>query len=117
MKFVRMHGTGVLRNPDEAVRGSGEGQKRIRIKSVGVCGSHLHWFSEGWIGHANLERPLMLGHEFAGETEDVSAWRLIRPSPAVVVNFVKAVNPIHVRPRPSQSASYEMAYCANRWNG
>jgi L-iditol 2-dehydrogenase len=28
----------------------------------------LHWFSEGEIGDAKLERPLVLGHEFAGET-------------------------------------------------
>jgi L-iditol 2-dehydrogenase len=30
----------------------------------------LHWFSDGEIGDAKLERPLILGHEFAGETED-----------------------------------------------
>jgi L-iditol 2-dehydrogenase len=37
---------------------------------VGVCGSDLHWFSEGGIGESKLERPLVLGHEFAGETTD-----------------------------------------------
>jgi L-iditol 2-dehydrogenase len=37
---------------------------------VGVCGSDLHWFSEGSIGDAKLDHPLVLGHEFAGETED-----------------------------------------------
>jgi L-iditol 2-dehydrogenase len=40
------------------------------VKSVGVCGSDLHWFSQGGIGDAKMERPLVLGHEFAGETED-----------------------------------------------
>jgi L-iditol 2-dehydrogenase len=30
----------------------------------------LHWFSEGGIGDAQLRHPLILGHEFAGETED-----------------------------------------------
>lgn len=49
---------------------AGMGEKLIRIKSVGVCGSDLHWFSEGEIGDAKLERPLVLGHEFAGVTED-----------------------------------------------
>jgi L-iditol 2-dehydrogenase len=35
-----------------------------------VCGSDLHWFAEGGIGDAKLAHPLVLGHEFAGLTED-----------------------------------------------
>jgi L-iditol 2-dehydrogenase len=46
------------------------GERLVRVKSVGVCGSDLHWFSGGEIGDAKLERPLILGHEFAGELED-----------------------------------------------
>jgi L-iditol 2-dehydrogenase len=42
----------------------------IRVKTVGVCGSDLHWFSEGSICDAKLEHPLVLGHEFAGVTEE-----------------------------------------------
>jgi L-iditol 2-dehydrogenase len=42
----------------------------VSVKAVGVCGSDLHWFSEAGIGDAQLKRPLVLGHEFAGETED-----------------------------------------------
>jgi L-iditol 2-dehydrogenase len=30
----------------------------------------LHWFSEGEIGDAKLEHPLVLGHEFTGITDD-----------------------------------------------
>jgi L-iditol 2-dehydrogenase len=70
MKAVRLHGTGDLQIHEESVPVAGAGEKLIRIKSVGVCGSDLHWFSEGAIGDAKLERPLILGHEFAGETED-----------------------------------------------
>jgi L-iditol 2-dehydrogenase len=70
MKSLRLHGTGDLRIHDEPVPMVDEGEKLVRIKSVGVCGSDLHWFSEGEIGDAKLERPLVLGHEFAGETED-----------------------------------------------
>ena len=70
MKSVRLHGTGDLRNHDEPVPATGEGEKLVRIRSVGVCGSDLHWFSGGAIGDAKLENPLILGHEFAGETED-----------------------------------------------
>ena len=70
MRAVRLHGTGDLQIHDEPVPVIGAGEKLVRIKSVGVCGSDLHWFSEGEIGDAKLERPLVLGHEFAGETED-----------------------------------------------
>ena len=70
MKSVRLHGTGDLQIHDEPLPVAGMGEKLVRIKSVGVCGSDLHWFSEGSIGDAKLEHPLVLGHEFAGETED-----------------------------------------------
>lgn len=70
MKSVRLHGTGDLQLHDEDVPVAGEGEKLIRIQSVGVCGSDLHWFSEGSIGDAKIERPLVLGHEFAGVTSD-----------------------------------------------
>lgn len=70
MKSVRLHGTGNLQIDDEAVPVAREGEKLVRVKSVGVCGSDLHWFSEGSIGDAKLEHPLVLGHEFAGVTED-----------------------------------------------
>jgi len=37
----------------------------VCVKAVGVCGSDIHWFSEAGIGDAQLERPLVLGPEFA----------------------------------------------------
>ena len=70
MKSVRLHGTGNLQIHDEEVPAAGVGEKLIHVKSVGVCGSDLHWFLEGSIGDAKLEHPLVLGHEFAGVTED-----------------------------------------------
>lgn len=70
MKSVRLHGTGNLQIHEEPVPVAGVGQKLVRVKSVGVCGSDLHWFAEGSIGDAKLEHPLVLGHEFAGITED-----------------------------------------------
>src|SRR5215207_8600937 len=70
MKSVRLHGTGNLQIHEEPVPVAGMGEKLVRIKSVGVCGSDLHWFSEGSIGDAKLEHPLVLGHEFAGVTEE-----------------------------------------------
>jgi L-iditol 2-dehydrogenase len=39
------------------------------VTAVGLCGSDRHWFLEGGIGDAVLERPLVLGHEFVGTIE------------------------------------------------
>jgi L-iditol 2-dehydrogenase len=70
MKAVRLHGTGELIIHDEPRSIAGVGEKLVRVKSVGICGSDLHWFSEGGIGDAKLEHPFILGHEFSGELED-----------------------------------------------
>lgn len=70
MKSVRLHGMGDLQIHEEEVPLVADGEKLIRIKSVGVCGSDLHWFGEGGIGDAKLDRPLVLGHEFAGVTTE-----------------------------------------------
>jgi L-iditol 2-dehydrogenase len=69
MKTVRLHGVGDVRLHDEPTPIAGMGEKLLRITSVGVCGSDLHWFSESGIGDAKLEKPLVLGHEFAAVTE------------------------------------------------
>lgn len=70
MKSVRLHGSGDLRTHEEPIPVAGTGEKLIRVKSVGICGSDLHWFVEGGIGDVKLQSPLILGHEFSGETED-----------------------------------------------
>lgn len=70
MRAVRLHGTGNLQLHEEDVPVAGPGEKLIRVKSVGVCGSDLHWFGEGGIGDARLDRPLVLGHEMSGVTSD-----------------------------------------------
>lgn len=38
----------------------------IRIKSVGVCGSDVHYFNEGKIGSQVVEYPFPVGHECSG---------------------------------------------------
>lgn len=69
MKTVRLHAPGLLQMHDEPVPAPGEGERLIRVKAVGLCGSDLHWFGEGSIGDARLDKPLILGHEFSGVTE------------------------------------------------
>ena len=35
-----------------------------KVNAVGICGSDLHYFSEGGIGSANVESGFVPGHEF-----------------------------------------------------
>lgn len=45
----------------------------IRVESTGVCGSDMHYFSEGRIGKAVITSPVILGHEYAGIVEEVGS--------------------------------------------
>jgi L-iditol 2-dehydrogenase len=38
----------------------------VRVTSVGVCGSDVHWYEHGRIGDLVVRAPLVLGHECAG---------------------------------------------------
>jgi L-iditol 2-dehydrogenase len=69
MKVLRLHAHGNLRLQNEPKPIPVEGEVLLHIKAVGLCGSDLHWFSEGGIGDAKLENPLILGHEFAAITD------------------------------------------------
>lgn len=43
----------------------------VRLESVGVCGSDVHYYIEGRIGNQILTEPTILGHEYAGVVESV----------------------------------------------
>ena len=45
----------------------------IKVSSVGVCGSDVHYYKEGRIGDFVVESPLILGHEAAGTIVAVGA--------------------------------------------
>ncbi len=41
----------------------------IRIKTVGVCGSDMHYYTTGRIGSQAVQYPFIIGHETAGVVE------------------------------------------------
>jgi L-iditol 2-dehydrogenase len=45
----------------------------VRVASVGVCGSDVHYFEHGRIGSHVVESPLVLGHEASGEVVAVGS--------------------------------------------
>ncbi|MBI1335438.1 MAG: alcohol dehydrogenase catalytic domain-containing protein [Phycisphaera sp.] len=44
---------------------------RIRIHTVGVCGSDVHYYTHGRIGPFVVEKPMILGHEASGTVLEV----------------------------------------------
>ncbi|WP_245923478.1 zinc-dependent alcohol dehydrogenase [Paractinoplanes atraurantiacus] len=66
MIVSRLHRAGEIRLHEEERPVPGDGERLVEVTSVGICGSDLHWFTEGGIGDAVLPRPLVLGHEMAG---------------------------------------------------
>ena len=49
----------------------GPGDVLIRVRSVGVCGSDVHYYTDGRIGDMVVESPMILGHEVSGVIVDV----------------------------------------------
>jgi L-iditol 2-dehydrogenase len=44
----------------------GEREVLVEVRTVGVCGSDIHYYEHGRIGCHVVEQPLVLGHEVAG---------------------------------------------------
>ena len=55
--------------PDPGVPGPGE--VRVSVRSVGICGSDVHYYEHGRIGDFVLREPMVLGHEAAGVVDAV----------------------------------------------
>ena len=50
---------------------TGSGQVKIKIHTVGVCGSDVHYYTHGKIGPFVVNEPMVLGHEAAGTVIEV----------------------------------------------
>jgi L-iditol 2-dehydrogenase len=70
------------------------GDVLIRMKTVGVCGSDLHYYETGQIGSQVVEYPFAVGHEGSGVVEAVGA----------EVTHVKAGDRIAIEPAMSCGA-------------
>lgn len=49
----------------------GPGEVLLRVRTVGICGSDLHTYTDGRIGDTQVQSPLVLGHEFSGVVLEV----------------------------------------------
>ncbi len=45
----------------------------VRVESVGICGSDVHYYKHGKIGPFVVNQPLILGHELSGVITEVGS--------------------------------------------
>jgi L-iditol 2-dehydrogenase len=58
----------------------------IRIKAAGICGSDVHYFTQGRIGSQVVQFPALIGHETAGVVEEVGKGvRKVKPGQRIAV--------------------------------
>jgi len=62
--FTGLRALEVLERPKPALERPGD--VLLRIDTVGVCGSDIHYYTEGRIGDQVIDHPATLGHECAG---------------------------------------------------
>ena len=65
VSVLRAAGDLALEERPDAVPGPHE--VLVKVASVGVCGSDIHYFEHGRIGRFTVDTPLVLGHEASGE--------------------------------------------------
>lgn len=51
----------------------GPNDVRIRVHTVGVCGSDVHYYTHGRIGSYVVDAPMVLGHEASGTITEVGS--------------------------------------------
>jgi L-iditol 2-dehydrogenase len=85
MITARLHAVGDLRVTAEPDPGPAPaGWSALAVTSVGICGSDLHWFTDGGIGENRIEQPVVPGHEFAAvAVSGPHAGRRVAVDPAI----------------------------------
>jgi L-iditol 2-dehydrogenase len=66
MRVAELTGVGSFHLYETNPQEPGPGHLRVRVGAVGLCGSDLHYYSEGAIGDTDCVYPMVLGHEPAG---------------------------------------------------
>jgi len=76
MKAAVLVGKRQIRFEDRPIPQPKVKEVQIKVAKVGICGSDVHYYTEGRIGDFVVKEPIVLGHEFSGTVsrvgEDVS---------------------------------------------
>jgi L-iditol 2-dehydrogenase len=65
-KAAVLYGVGDLRVEERPVPVPGPREVLVAVRSVGICGSDVHYYESGRIGDFVVRAPLVLGHESSG---------------------------------------------------
>lgn len=71
MEAFLLHGPKDLRPATLPRPRPAPGEVLVRVRRAGICGSDIHYYQHGRIGRFVPLRPLVLGHEFAGEVAEL----------------------------------------------
>jgi L-iditol 2-dehydrogenase len=65
-----LYGVGDLRIEDRPMPEPGPNEVVVEVRSVGICGSDVHYYEHGRIGDYVVRSPMVLGHESSGVIVD-----------------------------------------------
>ena len=65
-----LHGIGDLRIEEHPMPVPGPHEVVVEVRSVGICGSDVHYYEHGRIGDFVVDAPMVLGHESSGVVVD-----------------------------------------------
>jgi L-iditol 2-dehydrogenase len=90
MRAAVLDGIRKVRVAGVPCRAPGADEVLLKVRAVGICGSDLHYYTEGGIGGQVVDKPFTPGHEIAAEVTDAAAGALGLPAGTLV-----AVEPNH----------------------
>ncbi|SFU97524.1 L-idonate 5-dehydrogenase [Halomonas korlensis] len=90
MKSYVIYGPKDLRIEERQERELEADEVRLGLAYGGICGSDMHYYQEGKVGHSVVKEPMVLGHELTGvaleigqNVNDVSVGDKVAISPAL----------------------------------
>ena len=84
MKALSIHAAGDMRLEDVPEVEPGEGQVRLKVAYVGICGSDLHYYYNGANGAFVITEPLIPGHELSAVVDLDTSGELAPGTPVTV---------------------------------
>ncbi|MDQ1129704.1 zinc-binding dehydrogenase [Microbacterium sp. SORGH_AS_0888] len=108
MKTLAIHAAGDIRWEERPVPEPGEGEVRLWVRYVGICGSDLHYYFHGRNGEYAVREPLTPGHELSAVVDLDPSGRLAPGTPVTVhpARFGPVVPGLEDRPHLRPGGDY-----------
>ncbi|GAT71933.1 threonine dehydrogenase [Microbacterium sp. HM58-2] len=108
MKRLAIHGKEDIRWEDAPVPEPADGEVRLRVRYVGICGSDLHYYFHGANGEYEIREPLTPGHELSAVVDLDPSGRLAVGTPVTVhpARYGAVVPGLEARPHLRKGGDY-----------